>query len=363
MPIERRRMLLAGAAVAALSGCGERAADVPAPRAAPERRWRMATSWPSGFPGLGRGADALAAAITRASGGRLSVTVHPGNTLVAPFEVFDAVGAGTVEMGHSMAYFWRAKSPAAPYFCAVPFGLNAQEMSAWLGGGEGLALWRELYARHGLVPFAAGNTGVQAAGWSNREITSLADLRGWKIRIAGLGAEVVARLGAVPTNVPGAGIYDALRNGTIDASEWLGPDNDLAFGLHEVAKYCYWPGWQEPGPAVECLVNAKAWAALPEDLKAIVEQCCRAAHDEMLAAFTVANAVALTALRGAHGVAFRRLPDTVLAALREESGHVLEALVANDPFARRVHDAFVAFRDSVRRWHAVSEHAYYQARS
>ena len=363
MPNERRRLLFAGAAAAALAACREDEAASPAPTAPAERRWRMATSWPEGFPGLGRGAETLAAAITRASGGRLAVTVHPGNTLVAPFEVFDAVGAGTVEMGHSMAYYWRAKSPAAPYFCAVPFGLNAQEMSAWLGGGEGLALWRELYARHGIVPFAAGNTGVQAAGWSNREIASLSDLRGLRIRIAGLGAEVVARLGAVPTNVPGAEIYDALKRGTLDASEWLGPDNDLAFGLHEVAKYCYWPGWQEPGPAVECLLNAKAWESLPDDLKGIVEQCCRAANDEMLAAFTLANANALAALRGTHGVAFRRLPDPVLAGLREESERVLEALVADDAFARRVHEAFVAFRDSVRRWHAVSELAYYQARA
>jgi len=355
----RRRLLLGAAALAACAKSPAPTAPTDAAKA--ERRWRLATSWPAGFPGLGTGADALATAITRASGGRIVVTVHPGNTLVAPFEVFDAVAAGTVELGHSASYFWRAKSEAAPYFCTVPFGLNAQEMNAWLDGGDGLALWRELYAKFGLVPFPCGNTGVQTAGWSNREIASLADLRGLKMRIAGLGAEVIARLGAVPVNVAGADIFDALKNGTIDASEWLGPHNDLAFGLHRVAKYCYFPGWQEPGPTIELIANQRAFEALPDDLKAILEDGCRAANTAMLAEFTRANAVALATLVDTHGVEFRRLPDPVLAALRAESEVVLEALAARDPFARRVHDAYVAFRTAMRRWHSASEVAYYQA--
>lgn len=361
MTIPRR--LLLGAGAAALAACAKPASPPAGDATKAERAWKMVTSWPADFPGLGTGARALAESITRASGGRIAVTVHAGNELVAPFEVLDAVGAGTAELGHSAAYFWRAKSEAAPFFCTVPFGLNAQEMNAWLHAGGGLALWRELYARFGVVPFAAGNTGVQTAGWSNREIASLGDLKGLKVRIAGLGAEVVARLGAVPVNVAGADIFAALKAGTIDASEWLGPHNDLAFGLHRVAKYCYYPGWQEPGPTIECIVNAKAWEALPDDLKAIVEGCCRAANDAMLADFTQANQVALAALRDDHGVEFRHLPEPVLAALERESDAVLEAIAARDPFARRVHDAYVAFRDAVRRWHSVSEVAYYQARA
>lgn len=360
MPIDRRHVLL-GAGAAALAACAKPAAPPPAGGAAkPERAWKMVTAWPADFPGLGTGARALADSITRASGGRIAITVHAGNELVAPFEVFDAVADGTAELGHSASYFWRAKSEAAPFFCTVPFGLNAQEMSAWLGGG-GLALWRELYAKSGIVPFAAGNTGMQAAGWSNREIATLGDLRGLKIRIAGLGAEVVARLGAVPVNVAGAEIFDALKSGRLDASEWLGPANDLAFGLFRVAKYCWFPGWQEPGSTIECLVNERAWNALPDDLKAIVESCCRAANDAMLADFTAANARALATLRDEHRVEFRRLPDGVLAALRQESDAVLEAVAARDPFARRVHDAWRTFRDEVRAWHAISEVPYYQA--
>lgn len=357
-----RRHLLMGAGAAALAACS-RPGDTPAPAGAAraERNWKMVTSWPRDFPGLGAGAVALAESITRASGGRIAITVHGGNELVAPFEVFDAVAAGTAELGHSASYFWRARSEAAPFFCTVPFGLNAQEMNAWLYSGGGLSLWRELYAKSGIVPFPAGNTGVQTAGWSNREIASLADLRGLKIRIAGLGAEVVARLGAVPVNVAGADIFEALKAGTIDASEWLGPLNDLAFGLFRVAKYCYFPGWQEPGPTIECLVNQRAWDGLPDDLRAIVEACCRAANDAMLAEFTVGNQRALKVLRDEHGVEFRRLPGPVLAALRAESDVVLEAVAARDPFARRVHDAYVAFRDEVRGWHSVSEVPYYQA--
>ena len=360
MPIPRRELLL-GAGAAALAACSRTEAP-PGPAAGrSERTWKMVTSWPSDFPGLGSGAQALAASIVRASGGRIAISVHGGNELVAPFEVFDAVSAGTAELGHSASYFWRAKAEAAPWFCSVPFGLNAQEMSAWLGSGGGLALWRELYAKSGLVPFPAGNTGMQAAAWSNREIATLGDLRGLKIRIAGLGAEVVARLGAVPVNVAGADIFDALKSGRLDASEWLGPLNDLAFGLFRVAKYCYFPGWQEPGPTIECLVNERAWNALPDDLQAIVESCCRAANDAMLAQFTVGNARALATLRDEHGVAFRRLPAPVLAALRSESDKVLEAVAARDPFARRVHDAYVAFRDEVRAWHSISEVPYYEA--
>src|SRR5688572_21943094 len=360
--MRNNRRLLLGAGAAALAACAKPAATPAGGAAKAERAWKMVTSWPADFPGLGTGARALAESITRATGGRIAVTVHAGNELVAPFEVLDAVGAGTAELGHSASYFWRAKSEAAPFFCTVPFGLNAQEMNAWLHAGGGLALWRELYARFGVVPFAAGNTGVQTAGWSNREIATLGDLRGLKIRIAGLGAEVVARLGAVPVNVAGAEIFDALKSGRLDASEWLGPLNDLAFGLFRVAKYCYFPGWQEPGPTIECLVNQRAWNELPDDLKAIVETCCRAANDAMLADFTAGNARALATLRDEHGVEFRRLPAAVLAALRRESDAVLEAIAARDPFARRVHDAYVAYRDAVRGWHSASELAYYQAR-
>jgi TRAP-type mannitol/chloroaromatic compound transport system substrate-binding protein len=282
----KRRDWLQGAAVAAaattLAACGKQTAPAAGDAAGADqspRTWKMVTAWPANFPGLGTGAQALADLITRASGGRLSVKVYGGGELVPPFEVFDAVSRGTAEMGHSASYYWKGKSEAAPFFSAVPFGMNAQEMNGWLQFGGGIELWRELYSGFNLVPFAAGNTGVQMAGWFNREIRSLADLAGLKMRIPGLGGEVMARLGVTTVNLPGAELFTALQSGAIDAAEWVGPYNDLAFGLHRVAKYCYYPGWQEPGPTLECMIHKSAFDALPEDLRALVDACCRAVND------------------------------------------------------------------------------------
>jgi TRAP-type mannitol/chloroaromatic compound transport system substrate-binding protein len=352
----KRRAWLRAAATAALASgvaaCGQEAAP-PVPEETP-RAWRMATSWAADLPGFAAAASELAGAITRASGGRLTVTAHAAGALVPAFDVFDAVGRGTVEMGHSAAYFWQGRLPAAPYFCAVPFGLGAMEMNAWLHAGGGLALWRELYAPHGLVPFAAGNTGMQMAGWFRREIRSLADLAGLRMRIPGLGGEVMARLGVATVNLPGAELIAALEGGTLDATEWLGPDNDLAFGLPRVAKHCYFPGWQEPAPVLECLVHKPAFDALPADLQAIVSQCCRAANDAVLAGFNLRNAQALAVLRERHGVKFHALPADVLAALRRASVEVLEAAADKDPMTRKVRDAFLAFQAQAAPWSAMA---------
>jgi TRAP-type mannitol/chloroaromatic compound transport system substrate-binding protein len=360
----KRRDLLRGAGVAAIAGSVAACARPPA-EAAPKAaalRWKMVTSWPTNFPGLGAAAIELANSINRASGGRLHVSVHGAGELVPAFEVFDAVARGSAEMGHSAAYYWRAKSAAAPFFCTVPFGFNAQEMNAWLYEGGGLELWRELYARFGLVPFPAGNTGVQMAGWFRKPLTGVAGLKGLKMRIPGLGGEVLARVGGTPVNVPGDAIFAALQSGDIDAAEWLGPYNDLAFGLHKAAKYCYYPGWQEPGQTIECIVNAQAFAALPADLQAIVETCCRAANDATLATFTARNQQALDVLVREHRVELRQLPDDVLMALRRAADTVLEDLAAADPLARRAYDSMRAFMARTRAWHAVSEEAWYNGR-
>ena len=346
---------------AGLAGCAREDA-APGPAAAEPLRWTMVTSWPSDFPGLGTAATELAALVARASGGRLVIEVFGAGDKVEAFEVFDTVAAGDAEMGHSAAYYWRRKSPAAPFFCTVPFGLTAQEMSAWLYAGGGLALWRELYAGFGLVPFPCGSTGAQTAGWFNREIRRTADLRGLKMRIPGLGGEVMARLGASPVNVPGADLFAALDSGELDASEWVGPYDDLAFGLHRAAKFCYVPGWQEPGTILECTVNAAAWNALPDDLKAIVDTSCRAVNESMLAGYGARNQQALAQLRDEHKVSIRQLPRDVLAALRRASDDVLEELVADDAFAQRVFDSYRAFRQQALAWAALSDDAYAGAR-
>ncbi len=359
MPIDRRRALLRAAA---LGGAATVAACVGS-GAKGTVRWDMVTTWPADAPGFGSAAKQLAAWIGRASNGRLRIEVHGGHERVAPFEVFDAVADGRAQMGHGAAHFWQGKAAAAPFFATVPFGLNAQETNGWLLHGGGMELWRELYARFGLLPFAAGNTGMQSAGWYNREITSVADLRGLKIRMPGLGGEVMRRLGAIPVQVEGMDVFAALKAGAIDAAEWVAPDNDRAFGLQRMATYCYTPGWQEPAMTLECLVNRKAFEALPADLQLIVELACRASNDDVLAGFTTRNQRAFAALAGKDGAVFRQFPDTVLDALRRASDEVLAGLAASDPTAQRVFDSYRAYRAQARAWHAVSEVAYYRARS
>lgn len=364
--MHRRQFLKAGGTLAAtgsLAACArEGAAPGDGERDARHFQWNMVTTWPANFPALGTGAARLAQMITAASGGRLSVRVYGGGELVPPFETFDAVARGTAQMGHGAAYYWGGKSPACPFFAAVPFGLNTQEMNGWLYHGGGLELWRELYAGFGLVPFPAGNTGVQMAGWFNREIRTVADLRGLKMRIPGLGGEVMARLGATPVNLPGAELFTALQTGVIDATEWVGPYNDLAFGLHRAARHYYYPGWQEPCATLECIVNKAAFEALPEDLQAVVEACCRAINDDVLAEMTAQNGRALEQLRGEHGVDVRALPDAVLAALGEASAQVVGEVAARDPFAARVLESYRAFQEDAAAWHRSSELPYYLAR-
>ncbi len=360
--MQRRNLIIGGAAAALAAACARQ--DQGTAIAAPGERfqWKMVTSWPANFPGLGTGAAQLAQMITAASGGRLTVRLYAAGELVPAFEVFDAVSRGTAEMGHSAAYYWKGKSEAAPYFCAVPFGFNAQEMNAWLYHGGGLDLWREAYAPFGLRPYPAGNTGVQMAGWFKREINSVADLRGLKMRIPGLGGDVIGKLGVTTVSLPGAEIFTALQSGAIDACEWVGPYNDLAFGLHRAAKFYYYPGWQEPGPTLECMVNQRAFNALPEDLQALVETCCAAVNDLMLAHYTAQNQRALKTLVEEHGVELRRLPDEVLDALKAASEEVLEASAGRDPLARRIRDSVRAFAVEVAEWHAVSEDAMYRLR-
>lgn len=357
--MKRRQLLLTGTSAAALAACS---GTGPAPIEGP-RLWRMATSWPPDAPGLSTSAQALADTIETASAGRIRIEVLAANEMVPAFGVFDAVSRGEVQLGHSAAYYWQGVMPAAPLFCTVPFGMTADEHHAWLVGGNGMALWRELYAPAGVVPFACGNTGVQSAAWSNREITSIEDLSGLKIRIPGLGAAALAKLGAQPVAVPGAELLTALKSGTIDAAEWLAPMNDLAFGLHRVARYCYYPGWQEPGATLELLVHGPAWAALPADLKAIVADCCTAEFERSRIRFAIGNAKALAELTQTFRLEFRRLPDLVSEALRRASTLVLDELAARDPMARRVLEDYRAFQKSLLAWKSMSETAYEQIRS
>ena len=321
-------------------------------------KWNMVTTWPKNFQGLGEGAERLAEIINEMSNGRLTVKVFGAGELVPALQVFDAVSSGTAEMGHGAAYYWRGKMPAAPFFSTLPFGLNATEIIAWLLRGGGYELWRELYKPFGVVPFIAGNTGVQMAGWFNKEINSLEDLKGLRMRIPGLGGEVLSRAGGTPVLRPGNEVFTALETGNIDAAEWVGPYNDLAMGLYKAAEYYYYPGWHEPGTNLEVVVNEQAFAELPEDLQAIVTHACHAANQEMYADFTAKNNEALKVLVEEHQVKLRRLPDDVLDKLREIADQVVEEGIGDDPLAKRILESYQRFKVNVRDWHKISEIAF-----
>jgi TRAP-type mannitol/chloroaromatic compound transport system substrate-binding protein len=361
----KRRDVITGLAAggALLAGCrAPEPGDGVAAPAGKTFEWRMYTTWPRNFPGLGTGASRVAELITTMSGGRLKVTVFGAGERVPPLEVFDAVSRGSAQMGHGASYYWKGKADASVFFTSMPFGLTAQEMNGWLYYGGGLALWRELYGRFNLVPFAAGNTGTQMAGWFRRPIRSLADLRGLKMRIPGLGGEVLARVGVTTVNIPGGELFTALSSGTIDALEWVGPYNDLAFGLHKAAKYYYYPGWQEPGSTLECIVNTDAWNGLPPDLQAIVATACEAANTSMLAEYAARDQHALNELVTKHGVQVLPLPEDVLARLREVSRQLEDEMAARDPFTRRVLESYRAFRSGVIETTKISELAFLNAR-
>ncbi|MGB4054608.1 MAG: TRAP transporter substrate-binding protein [Porticoccaceae bacterium] len=332
------------------------------PTAQQSFQWKLVTTWPKNFPGLGTAPENFAKNVERMSNGRLKIKVFGAGQLVPAFEVFDAVSQGTAQIGHGASYYWKGKVPASVFYTAVPFGLNAQEMNAWLQYGGGLELWRELYAPFNLIPFAGGNTGVQMAGWFNREINSIADLKGLKMRIPGLGGEVFTRAGGTSINLPGGELYTSMQTGVIDATEWVGPYNDLAFGFHQVAKYYYYPGWQEPGPTLELIINKAAYESLPADLQAIVEVAAAAANQDMLNEYTARNNAALIELVEKHGVQVKKLPDDVLAEFKRLSGEVVEELASEDPLSRRIAESMKAFAIQAKAYHGISEEAYYNAR-
>lgn len=359
----KRRAFVAGLAAAGVAGCTKKAEEVAAPAQPAETfTWKMVTTWPPGFPGLGTGAAEMAQLIEDASGGRITIHVYGAGELVPAFEVFDAVSRGTAQIGHGAGYYWKGKIPAAQFFSATPFGMNAMERNAWMFYGGGEDLWRKVYAPFNLIPAAAGNTGVQMGGWFNREINSLSDLEGLKMRIPGLGGEVLQRAGGTPVNLPGGEIFTALQTGSIDATEWVGPYNDLAFGLYQAAKYYYYPGWHEPGTCLEAIFNKDAFDQLPADLQSIVLMAARTVNENMLAEYTARNHQALETLINDHGVELRKFPDEVLARLKALSKEVLDDVAASDPLAAEVYESQQRFQEQVQRWHDISEYAYYRAR-
>ena len=320
-------------------------------------KWKMVTSWPKNFPGLGVGAENLAKLINKLSNNRIQVKVFGANELIPPLEVFDFVSNGGAELGHSGAYYWKGKSAACQFFSSVPFGMNSQEMNAWLYYGGGIELWEKLYDKFNLIPRPAGNTGVQMGGWFNKEIKSVNDLKGLKMRIPGLGGEVLSRAGGVPVTLAGSEIFTALQTGVIDATEWVGPYNDRAFGLHKAAKYYYYPGWHEPGPTIECTVNKNTYYDLPEDLQLIIDIACKAINIDMLSDYTAKNNLALQFLKSKN-IQILKFPDEVLFKLKNISKEILNEISKTDSITQEVYTSYMKFKDNVSPWTDISDKAY-----
>ncbi len=324
--------------------------------------WKLVTTWPKNFPGLGSAPELFAQRVEAMSNGRLTIRVYGAGEIVPALGVFDAVSQGVADAGHGAAYYWKGKIPSSVFFTAVPFGLNAQEMYGWLHYGGGQALWDEAYAPFNLVPLAGGSTGVQMGGWFNREIQSVADLRGLKMRIPGLAGEVFTAAGGSSITLPGSELYTSLQTGVIDALEWVGPYNDRIMGFQEVAKYYYYPGWHEPGSILEFIINRESMEALPEDLQAIVRAAAKSASEDMLAEYTARNNEALVQLIDHDGVQLRRFPDDVLRAFWDGTRQAMDELTSRDPMAAKVYESYRRFYRNVRDYHHISEQAYINMR-
>ncbi len=351
-----------GSGLSSCKGDSESESTQSTPAATKTWEWKMVTTWPKNFPGLGTSAEFLADLINSMSNGRIKVKVFGAGELVPAFEIFDAVVNGSAQMGHGSAYYWKGKYPALQFFSTTPFGMTAMEMNSWIYHGGGIELWQEAYGQFGLVPTAAGNTGVQMAGWFNKEINTLEDLKGLKMRIPGLGGEVLKRAGGTPVNLPGGELFTSLQSGAIDATEWVGPYNDLAFGFHKIAKYYYYPGWHEPGTTLECFINRSAFEELPKELQSIVINACRVANQDMLTEYIARNKDALDTLVNEHKVELRELPAEVIKKLAQLSEEVTAELGYADPLTRKIYDSYTNFYKKSRAWLDISERAYLNLR-
>lgn len=342
-----------GAAAPAIQGTGSGVRS---------RELKMVTTWPKDFPGLGDAAEKTAELIFALSGGAIRVRVFSAGELVGAFESFDAVSAGAADLYHGADYYWTGKDRAYPFFTAVPFGMTAIEQMAWTEFGGGQALWDELAAGFGIKPFAAGNTGHQMGGWFRQEVKTLDDLQGLKIRMPGLGGEVMRRAGASAVTIPGTELYQSLQSGVIDATEWVGPWNDLAFGFHREAKFYYWPGFHEPGAQLSIGFNKDVWDDMTPTEQVIVQNAARAANHLSLAEYQAKNGRALKVLIEEHGVQMRQMPQDVMDALAAATRDVLADVAGTSELAGRI---AASYRDSLAQsgaWNAISDEAYLAAR-
>ena len=367
-PLNRKSFLKKGATLVAAAGLGSACAGQdgqaqsqsgPQIKPAKSYRWKMVTTWQPNFPVLGESCNLFAQWVEEMSGGRLKIDVFGAGELVPPFESFEAVSNGIAEIGHGAAYYWAGKVPAAQFFASVPFGMNAQQMNAWILNGGGLALWEELYAPFNIIPFPAGNTGVQMGGWFNKEINKLEDINGLKMRIPGLGGKVFTEAGGTAINVAGGEIYTNLERGVIDATEWIGPYHDYLIGFHNIAKYYYYPGWHEPGTTLESCINRAKFESLPADLQAIVRTGIERQNSWVLSEFEAKNNIYLKKILDESEVSLRAFPEEVLERLKEITKDVVQDIAKNEAGAEKIYQAYSKFKKGAEGWAGLTEKIFY----
>lgn len=346
-----RRSFVRSAGLAGVLAAGAAPAVV---NAQANLRWRLASSFPKSLDTIFGGAEVFAKKVAELSGGKFQISVHAGGELMPPFGVVDGVQNGTVELAHTVPYYFFGKDETFALGAAIPFGLNSRQMSAWMFEGNGLKLMREFYRNFNIINFPCGNTGAQMAGWYRKEIKSIADIKGLKFRVGGFAGKVVERLGGVPQNIPGGEIYQSLEKGTIDAAEWIGPYDDQKLGFNKVAPYYYYPGWWEGGPQIDLFINSKAFEGLSPEYKAIVEVASAYAHIDMQAKYDARNPGALKQLVGA-GTKLSRFPRDVLDAAFKESMALYDELSGKNPNWKKVYADFTAFRRDQNLWFRFAE--------
>jgi TRAP-type mannitol/chloroaromatic compound transport system substrate-binding protein len=351
----QRRAFLQGAG----AGLGLAATSLAAGAFAdgPSIRWRLASSYPKSLDTIYGAAEQVAQRLNRITGGKFQIRVFAGGDLVPGLQVLDAVQNGSVECGHSASYYYVGKNMAFAFDCAVPFGLTARQQNAWMYFGGGQQLMRDLFGQYGIVQFPGGNTGVQMGGWFRKEIRSLTDLKGLKIRIPGIGGQIMARLGAVPQTLAGSDIYPSLERGALDAAEWVGPYDDEKLGFHKIAKHYYYPGWWEGGPQLSFYVNLAKWNELPDAYKAAFEAACAEANVHMLAAYDSKNPPALMRLIK-QGARLHAFPRDVMEAARKAAFALYDEEAARNPTFARIYAEWRKFQEMEIQWFKVAEAPY-----
>ncbi|MGH6627152.1 MAG: TRAP transporter substrate-binding protein [Burkholderiaceae bacterium] len=345
-----RRSIIKQAGIAGVLAAGV----APAVHAQATIRWRLASSFPKSLDTIFGAADVFAKQVKAMSGGKFEISVHAAGELMPAFGVVDGIQQGSVEVAHTAPYYFFGKDETFALGCAIPFGLNSRQMTAWMYEGNGMKLMREFYAKYNIVNFPAGNTGAQMGGWYRKEIKSLKDIKGMKMRIGGFGGKVFERIGGVPQNIPGGEIYPALEKGTIDAAEWVGPYDDQKLGFNKVAPFYYYPGWWEGGPQLDFFINNKAFEALSPENKAIVEAASAQAHSDMQAKYDAKNPVALKQLVGA-GAKLRPFPNDVLEAAFKAAMALYDELSAKNENWKKVYSDFAKFRAEQNLWFRFTE--------